>query len=117
MLLSLLDKELTEDHNEEEVVLVLEMALACCQYDSAKRPTRTQVVNKLMKHGDVAVDIVPEVIHRPGLEVIESQSLQTVHEDESEESSLLASSSALVVQGSPSTNELANMLYSRRASL
>ncbi|KAL2622359.1 hypothetical protein R1flu_002564 [Riccia fluitans] len=116
MLLSMLDKELTEDHNEEEVVLVLEMALACCQNDSAKRPTMTQVVNKLMKHSDVAVDIVPEVIHRPGLGDVELQPLQTVHEDESEESSLLASSSALVVQGSPSTIELANMLHSRRVS-
>ncbi|KAL2622098.1 hypothetical protein R1flu_002303 [Riccia fluitans] len=113
MLLSLLDKELTEDHNEEEVVLVLEMALACCQYDSAKRPTMTQVVNKLMKHGEVAIDIVPEVIHRPGLD-IELQPLQTVNEDESAESSLLASSSALVVQGSPSAIELADMLHGRR---
>ncbi|KAL2622105.1 hypothetical protein R1flu_002310 [Riccia fluitans] len=35
MLLNLLAEELKEDHNEEEVVIVLEMALACCQDDSA----------------------------------------------------------------------------------
>ncbi|KAL2622107.1 hypothetical protein R1flu_002312 [Riccia fluitans] len=109
MLISLLDKELTEDHNEEEVVLVLEIALACCQYDWAKRPTMTQVVNKLMKHSDVAIDIVPG-------EDIVPQPLPTVDEDELEESSLPASSSTLAVQGSSSTIELANMLHGRRHS-
>ncbi|KAL3701686.1 hypothetical protein R1sor_019708 [Riccia sorocarpa] len=59
--LALVDKQLNGEYNEEEVLLVLHTALACCQIDSKKRPTMSQVVNWLMKHADLAMDIVKEL--------------------------------------------------------
>ncbi|KAL3691794.1 hypothetical protein R1sor_005445 [Riccia sorocarpa] len=57
-LLNLVDGKLNKEYNEEEVLLILQTALACCQMNWKKRPTMGQVVNKFMKHEDVAIDIV-----------------------------------------------------------
>ncbi|KAL3687478.1 hypothetical protein R1sor_013787 [Riccia sorocarpa] len=60
-LLNLVDSELVGEYNEEEVLLVLQTALACCQMDTKRRPTMSQVVNRFTKNEDVAIDIIREI--------------------------------------------------------
>ncbi|BBN15229.1 hypothetical protein MPTK1_6g18110 [Marchantia polymorpha subsp. ruderalis] len=61
--LDLVDKRLEGDYDEEEVLLVVDMALSCLQTDPKKRATMSQLVNFLMKNsnGSVAVDVVNEL--------------------------------------------------------
>ncbi|BBN15164.1 hypothetical protein MPTK1_6g17540 [Marchantia polymorpha subsp. ruderalis] len=61
--LNLVDKRLEGDYDEEEVLLVVNMALSCLQVDPKKRATMSQLVNVLMKNSNasVAVDIVNEL--------------------------------------------------------
>ncbi|OAE30148.1 hypothetical protein AXG93_4295s1010 [Marchantia polymorpha subsp. ruderalis] len=51
------------DYDEEEVLLVVNMALSCLQADPKKRATMSQLVNELLKNANasVAVDIVNEL--------------------------------------------------------
>ncbi|KAL3687475.1 hypothetical protein R1sor_013784 [Riccia sorocarpa] len=63
-LLDLVDAGLLGQYNEEEVMLVLQTAVACCQMDSKKRPTMSQVVSRFMKHEDVPIDITGELNSR-----------------------------------------------------
>ncbi|BBN15153.1 hypothetical protein MPTK1_6g17480 [Marchantia polymorpha subsp. ruderalis] len=68
--LNLVDKRLEGDYDEEEVLLVVDMALSCLQTDPKKRATMSQLVNVLMKNSNasVAVDIVNELkIQTPNL--------------------------------------------------
>ncbi|KAG6546481.1 hypothetical protein Mapa_012030 [Marchantia paleacea] len=60
---NLVDKRLKGDYDEEEVLLVVNMALSCLKADPKKRATMSQLVNVLMKNSnaDVAVDIVNEL--------------------------------------------------------
>ncbi|KAL3687492.1 hypothetical protein R1sor_013801 [Riccia sorocarpa] len=60
-LLDLVDSDLVGMYNEEEVLLVVQTALACCQMDSKRRPTMSQVLNRFTKHEDVAIEIVREL--------------------------------------------------------
>ncbi|BBN15022.1 hypothetical protein MPTK1_6g16340 [Marchantia polymorpha subsp. ruderalis] len=61
--LNLVDKRLEGDYDEEEVLLVVNMALSCLQADPKKRATMSQLVNELLKNANasVAVDIVNEL--------------------------------------------------------
>ncbi|BBN15158.1 hypothetical protein Mp_6g17520 [Marchantia polymorpha subsp. ruderalis] len=61
--LNLVDKRLEGDYDEEEVLLVVDMALSCLQTDPKKRATMSQLVNVLMKNSNasVAADIVNEL--------------------------------------------------------
>lgn len=61
--LNLVDKRLEGNYDEEEVLLVVDMALSCLQTDPKKRATMSQLVNVLMKNSNasVAVDIVNEL--------------------------------------------------------
>lgn len=61
--LNLVDKRLEGNYDEEEVLLVVDMALSCLQTDPKKRATMCQLVNVLMKNSNasVAVDIVNEL--------------------------------------------------------
>ncbi|KAL3691826.1 hypothetical protein R1sor_005477 [Riccia sorocarpa] len=81
-LLDLVDKELNGKYNEEEVLRVLQTAIACCQMDSKKRPTMSQIVNVLMSHADPAVDIVQ------GLRGKKPHCLENIWEEESDQNIL-----------------------------
>ncbi|BBN15223.1 hypothetical protein MPTK1_6g18040 [Marchantia polymorpha subsp. ruderalis] len=61
--LNLVDKRLEGDYDEEEVLLVVDMALSCLQTDPKKRATMSQLVNFLMKNSNasVGVEIVNEL--------------------------------------------------------
>ncbi|KAL3684308.1 hypothetical protein R1sor_002330 [Riccia sorocarpa] len=60
-LLELVDPELNGKYDEDEALLVLRTALACCQLDPKRRPTMSEVLSILMKHTEVAIDIVNEL--------------------------------------------------------
>ncbi|KAL3687477.1 hypothetical protein R1sor_013786 [Riccia sorocarpa] len=60
-LLNLVDAGLLGQYNEEEVLLILQTAVACCQMDLKKRPTMSQVMSRFMKHEDVPIDITEEL--------------------------------------------------------
>ncbi|KAL2652258.1 hypothetical protein R1flu_020386 [Riccia fluitans] len=72
-LLNLVDEELNGQYDEDEVLLVLQTAVACCQLDSKKRPTMSQVVNSLLKHSDMVVDIVNKLSRQSRLEDIREE--------------------------------------------
>ncbi|KAL2652484.1 hypothetical protein R1flu_020612 [Riccia fluitans] len=60
-LLELVDPELMGNYDEDEALLLLHTALACSQLDTKRRPTMSQVMSILMKHTEVAIDIVNEM--------------------------------------------------------
>ncbi|KAG6553873.1 hypothetical protein Mapa_004790 [Marchantia paleacea] len=93
-LMKLVDKELMGAYDVEEVLLVLETALSCLQMDPKKRPSMSQVVNMLMKHADVAIEIVKELRgKRTSLEgILEDDMRSNSYSRESEERTLISSS-------------------------
>ncbi|KAL2622268.1 hypothetical protein R1flu_002473 [Riccia fluitans] len=106
-LLNLVDEKLMGEYNEEEVLLVLHTALACCRLDWRERPTMGQVVSKFMKHEDVVLDIA-RVLKGDCLkfedlleeDILDESDLSTTQRDANQAKRLLSGTSTSVPNGS-----------------